>query len=87
VPCQATQGCTYNDNICTQTNNETSCGNPMAGLSMLICNGQYPGQCQLLNGVYQYMGNNWVGGCGVENGGWCAQGNSYMNKFALCVSN
>jgi hypothetical protein len=86
TPCQATQGCSYNDNICVQTNNENSCGNPMLGLSQLLCNA-YPSSCNQLFGVYQYMGNNWVGGCGAEQNSWCSQGNNVQDKFALCVSN
>jgi cysteine-rich repeat protein len=86
VPCQGLNGCAYNDNICVQTNNENSCGNPMLALSQMLCNA-YPSSCQQLWGVYQYMGNNWSGGCGAEQNGWCAQGNNMQNKFALCVSN
>jgi cysteine-rich repeat protein len=86
VPCQALEGCAYNDNICTQTNNESSCGNPMEGISQLLC-GQYPSECELLWGVYQYLAHNWVGSCGAEQGLWCANGTNAYNKFALCVSN
>jgi cysteine-rich repeat protein len=84
TPCASTQGCQYNNNMCTQTNNEVSCGSPMFGLSQQLGCGSPP-NCMALNGVYQYMGGNWVGGCGVEGALWCAQGNSNMNKFALCV--
>jgi hypothetical protein len=86
VPCQSTPGCNYNDNICTQTNNENSCGNPMLGLSHQLCgNGVSPSQCAALWGVYQYMGNSWIGGCGAEQNVWCSVGNDVMNKNALCV--
>ena len=85
VGCQAQAGCTYNDNVCTITP-ENSCGNPMMGLSQSLCGGS-PGQCGALNGIYQYMGHHWQNdaACGVENGSWCSTGTSYNNRFALCV--
>ena len=85
VGCQAQVGCQYNDNVCTITS-ETSCGNPMQGLSYSLCgNGVSPSACAPLYGVYQYMGNAWVGGCGAEQNQWCVQGNNALNKNALCV--
>ena len=90
IPCAGPNGCNWNDNQCVQTNNESDCGLPMNGLSASLCGANvYPSECQALHGVYQYMGHNWNGnaGCGAEPGNWCASGNSYMNRFALCVSN
>jgi len=86
-PCAGPAGCSYNDNICTQTNNEGSCGNPMQAMAQLLCNTN-PGQCALVWGVYQYMGQNWISGaaCGAEQNGWCTNGNNMSNKFALCVA-
>ncbi len=87
-PCQALAGCTYNDNFCAQTGNETSCGNPMLGISHLLCGANVsPPQCMALWGVYQYMGHNWNGdsACGAEQNSWCSAGNSFMNKYTLCV--
>jgi cysteine-rich repeat protein len=86
APCQALDGCTYNDNICTQTSNEVSCGNPMLGLAQFTCNGQSPPGCPALNGVFQYMGNKWLGACGAQNGQWCVQGNTANNQSGLCVA-
>ena len=87
IPCTGLQNCQYNGNICVQTNNEPTCNLPMNGLSMQLCGGA-PNSCQALWGVYQYMGMAWVNGsaCGAEQNGWCTVGNSYMNKYALCVS-
>jgi hypothetical protein len=87
TPCQSMGMCQYDDNTCEMTA-EMACGNPMMGLAAAICNGQMPPQCNLLNGVYQYMGHHWQNdsACGVENGQWCAQGSMFMNRFALCVS-
>ncbi|MCA9687329.1 MAG: DUF4215 domain-containing protein, partial [Myxococcales bacterium] len=86
-PCQATAGCTYNDNLCAQTNNETSCGNPMLGLAQKLCNTNPP-SCAMLWGIYQYMGHNWINdsGCGAESGSWCSIGANFQNKFTLCVT-
>lgn len=36
-------------------------------------------------GIYQYMGNNWIGGCGAEQNTWCSIGDNMMNKHTLCV--
>ena len=83
-PCQALAGCQYNDNACVQTSNETSCGNPMQGMAQLLC-GQSPSQCAAVFGVFQYMGNNWLGGCGAQQNQWCVQGNNVMDQYALCV--
>jgi hypothetical protein len=85
IPCAGPVNCQYNDNVCVQTGNEDSCGNPMQDLSQLLCNGAQPSGCMPLWGIYQYMGNAWNGGCGAEQNGWCSQGNNQMNKFALCV--
>ncbi len=87
VPCQAANCPSYNDNLCKQPTPEMSCGNPMKGLSMGICNGQSPPGCPALNGVYQYMGHKWDGdsACGAD-GGWCADGKSNNNRWALCVA-
>jgi hypothetical protein len=85
VPCQTNGSCAYNDTLCVRVGPESSCGNPMYILSQTICGGQYPSGCPALSGVFQYMGNAWVGGCGAFSGQWCAQGNSYSNQHALCV--
>jgi cysteine-rich repeat protein len=86
VPCQALDGCSYNDNICLQTTNETSCGNPMLGLANLLCSAN-PSSCPSLYNTYQYMGLKWVGtsACGAKAGQWCVQGSSYSNEQGLCV--
>jgi len=88
TPCAGEPGCTFNDTLCSQINYENSCGNPMLRLSQAICNGQSPSQCTALNGVYQYMGNNWVSNsaCGALSGNWCSQGSEVTNQFALCVA-
>ncbi len=86
VPCCGPAGCEFNDGACLQTNNETDCPNPMLGISQLLC-GSYPSACAQLFGVYQYMGYAWGGGsCGAENGVWCADGNGYSGRFALCAA-
>ncbi|MFO7561873.1 MAG: DUF4215 domain-containing protein [Enhygromyxa sp.] len=87
IPCTALPGCSYNGPQCVQTNNESSCSNPMQGLGSHLCNAQ-PSACAQLWGVYQHMGGNWSGGasCGAEQNGWCTNGNNTSNKFALCVS-
>ena len=86
TPCQASQGCTYNDNACTIAT-ETSCGNPMQGLAQALCNNQNPSGCPALYGCFQYMGHKWVNdsGCGALQNQWCVQGNTQMNQFALCI--
>jgi hypothetical protein len=56
----------------------------MLGLSQQLGCGS-PANCAQLNGVYQYMGNAWLGGCGVENGGWCSIGQNVSDKNAVCV--
>ncbi len=86
VPCTGLEGCGYNGPACIQTSNETSCGNPMNGLSQELCS-SYPSGCPDLFGVYQYMGGTWADGssCGAESGTWCTQGNNYSDKTALCV--
>ena len=76
----------YNDGLCKLNALENSCGNPMLRLSQAICGGQSPSQCASLYGVYQYMGNNWLGGCGAEAGQWCTIGNNVGNKSTLCVA-
>ena len=88
VPCQIAANCPYNDNACSHKTPETSCGNPMQGLSMSLCNGQSPSTCMQLYGVYQYMGHNWSNNssCGAEQGMWCATGSMQMNRFALCIA-
>jgi hypothetical protein len=84
VGCQAV-GCNYNDSLCVLTL-ESSCGNPMLGLSASLGCG-LPSSCAPLAGVYQYMGHKWQSdsACGVENGTWCSTGNAYSNRWALCV--
>lgn len=86
APCSGPSGCQYNDGLCLQTQNETSCGNPMLDLSSILC-GSAPSSCAALYGIYQYMGYTWLSGsaCGAENGEWCASGNDYSGRFALCV--
>jgi len=85
VPCQATGNCQYNDNLCVQTSNEVSCGNPMLGLSNFLCNNVSPSQCAQLYNTYQYMGQSWSGACGAKAGQWCVSGNGQSNQDALCV--
>jgi cysteine-rich repeat protein len=87
IPCTGLAGCQYNDNLCVQTNNETSCSNPMSGLAALLC-GAAPSSCAPLWGVYQYMGQAWSSGssCGAEQSSWCSTGSSQFDKMALCVS-
>jgi cysteine-rich repeat protein len=86
VPCQATAGCMYNDNICLQTNNETVCGDPMVGLANKLC-GLVPSSCPQLYDTYQYMGNAWELGsaCGAKSGAWCVDGFFEVDQEALCV--
>jgi hypothetical protein len=88
VGCQALRvNCAqYTDALCVETP-ENNCGNPMMGLSMLLCPGMSPGQCMPLWGLYQYMGHKWQtdSACGAEQTGWCTQGNMQMNRFALCT--
>ncbi len=86
TPCQATQGCQYNDKVCVMTQ-ETSCGNPMQILAQTICKGGNPPSCAPLDGCYQYMGHTWQNdsGCGADAGQWCSIGNTKMNRFAICV--
>jgi len=86
VPCAGQSGCTFNDSLCLQTNNENDCYNPMQDLSQLLC-GVNPNACPSLWGTYQYMGQNWnaASSCGAESSNWCATGNSQFNKQALCV--
>jgi hypothetical protein len=84
VGCNASS-CQYNDANCLVTQ-EVSCSSPMLALAQKLgCNS--PGGCQALNGIYQNLGGNWVNGssCGVEGSTWCAQGSTYMNRWALCV--
>ena len=86
VGCQAMGNCTYNDNLCVMTQ-ENSCGNPMYTLAQKLgCSS--PANCNnVFNGVYQYMGQKWLNGaaCGVAGSTWCSVGTSYSNRFALCV--
>jgi hypothetical protein len=86
VGCQAMGNCSYNDNLCVMTQ-ENSCGNPMMSLAQKLgCSN--PANCNnVFNGVYQYMGQKWVSGaaCGVEGNSWCSVGTSYSNRWALCV--
>ena len=87
-PCQALAGCTYNDNLCKQTNNETSCGNPGLGLAKQLCGvNAAPSNCPALYNVYHYMGFNWVNqaACGAIANNWCTVGTNYNNQFAVCV--
>jgi cysteine-rich repeat protein len=84
VPCQSTDPCNFNDLLCTQTNTEAGCGSPMLGMAGQLGCGT-PDQCMALWGVFQYMGNTWVGGCGAEQNQWCVVGDSVMNKHAVCV--
>jgi hypothetical protein len=95
VPCQAQAGCQYNGpggvaNQCKITPAETSCSNPMLGLSQTLCNGNSPSNCPALLGTYQYMGESWGNGgsngtCGAEQGNWCTTGSTQSNKKVLCV--
>ncbi len=74
------------DNLCLQTNNETSCGNPMLKMSQFLCS-QSPDKCPQLYDTYQYMGNKWtnMSACGAKAGNWCVQGSVENNQDALCV--
>ena len=88
APCQATDPCQFNDALCLQTSNETSCGNPMLGLAKQLCGGAAtPANCAQLYNTYQYMGTKWTnaGSCGAKAGSWCVNGASQSNQSALCV--
>jgi hypothetical protein len=86
VPCQTDSSCQYNDGLCSPITGETSCGNPMMGLSQQLCgNNTMPSSCSALFNTFQYMGNAWFGGCGANPGQWCVDGNSYFNGLALCT--
>merc|ERR1712098_444249 len=68
---------------------ELNCGNPMLGLAKKLCEGNNPRNCPEMNGLFNYM-KDWSGECGVVNGTWCAQGNSYTPEnppvyYAYCV--
>ena len=85
VGCSSTNCLIYTDNLCTPTQ-ENSCGNPMLSLAGVIgC--ASPSKCVALDGVYQYMGQKWQNGsaCGAEGAQWCSTGNSFTNRWALCV--
>ncbi|PRP92203.1 hypothetical protein ENSA5_50510 [Enhygromyxa salina] len=88
IPCAGPDNCSYNDEVCVQTNNEDSCGNPMQDMASLLCNDDAPSQCQDLWGIYQYMGHNWINdsGCGAEQNSWCSVGNNQVDRFTLCVT-
>ena len=88
TPCQAMGNCSYNDNLCTMTQ-ESACGNPMQMLAFQLCGkGVSPSSCPALYGCYQYMGHKWTNdsACGAEQNQWCTQGSNQMNRFALCVN-
>ena len=88
APCDATDPCTYNDGLCLQTTNETSCGNPMLNMAKFLCGANAsPSSCAQLYNTYQYMGTKWQAGssCGAKSGSWCVQGNGEVNQQALCV--
>ncbi|MDX2052539.1 MAG: hypothetical protein SFV15_09125 [Polyangiaceae bacterium] len=86
VPCTGAGGCMYNDGQCSPTA-EMGCSVPMNSLSQFLCAAS-PTACPPLFGVYQNMGGTWVGGsaCGADSTGWCIQGASVNNKYALCVN-
>ncbi|WP_437925629.1 PKD domain-containing protein [Sorangium sp. So ce291] len=85
VPCQTNSSCFYNDSICSPVTGETSCGNPMSGLSESLCGDTFPSNCPALFNTFQYMGGMWSGGCGALSGEWCVPGDSYANGLALCT--
>ena len=87
TPCAGSNGCGYNDNICTVTS-EDGCGNPMWRGSRARCGGNtYPSGCGPFDNTFAYMGRRWQGGsaCGRVEGSWCATGNGYQNRFAYCA--
>jgi hypothetical protein len=86
VPCDAQNGCQYNDNTCV-LGTANDCDNPMSPLSQAICSGAEPPYCAPLLGVYQYMGQSWQSGssCGAEPSNWCVVGNGMSNRWALCI--
>ena len=86
TPCQSQGKCQYNDQLCAPTM-ENGCGSPMLALAKVLCIGGTPPNCKPLDGVYQYMGHNWVmdSACGVEANQWCVQGAGTMDRWALCT--
>lgn len=58
---------------------------PMHSISKVICDGNTPDACALLEGVFTYMGEKYRGGCGVVDSGWCTDGDNYENGIALCA--
>merc|ERR1711953_742854 len=79
--CSGPGGCQYNDEHCLVTAESFQCGNPMLGVSKLVCDGESPNSCPELEGVYNYMkGWNGGSGCGVEEGRWCSSGADFSDK-------
>ena len=83
--CVGDQSCPLSRSGCTITA-LTGCWNPMSDLSIQECNGKWPNQCPLLNGVFPYM-YNWRNddSCGTLNGSWCAYGRYQYNQWAFCA--
>lgn len=85
TPCTDAPNTGYADNKCLDVGWREN-GYPMYTLSQAVCGaGMYPNACEAFNDVFIYMGEKYQGGCGVVEGSWCASGNDYKGKYALCV--
>ena len=89
--CPGPAGCRWNSaDRCKVASIETGCGLPMWGLSKLICAGNYPRDCPIIDAMFNYM-NGWIKGeCGAVDGTWCAFGKSYVSTsgtplYAYCL--
>ena len=48
-------------------------------LSQILCN-TYPADCDIMNGLFNYLRNGSYGECGAIIGRtWCAHGNDYVS--------
>ncbi|XP_019619613.1 PREDICTED: uncharacterized protein LOC109466336 [Branchiostoma belcheri] len=83
TPCPSWSTCLHTSPDCTVAS-LTDCVRPMNDLAVPLC-GAAPDACPQFYSVYIFMSNfNSGAACGVEHN-WCANGNNYYNKYALCA--
>ena len=87
--CDGPPGCKYKSPHCSVTPLSLDCGNAMYPISKLICNGETPYKCQVLDGVFGDMHNYYGSELGYVDGKG-AMGKDFVSKkenpyFAYCV--
>ena len=88
--CVGPSGCSYNTGNCKVTPLSTICGSAMSPLSKLLCDGQNPNQCPIMDQMFSVYTEDGKGDRGAVDGKWYVEGINHTSTkekplFAYCT--